>query len=100
MLTDPMAHVAVLAGIIAAIFWLAGVARLCAELDRPGAAPWAAGIPKVKGSVSTTAIAMVKPGMAPASRPAATPTTISRMVWMCPTVAAAARPLSRIIASP
>ncbi len=28
MLTDPMAHVAVLAGIIAAIFWLAGVARL------------------------------------------------------------------------
>ena len=28
MLTDPMAHVAVLAGIIAVIFWLAGVARL------------------------------------------------------------------------
>jgi hypothetical protein len=38
-------------------------------------------MPKVKGSVSTTAMVMVKPGMAPATRPASTPTDISSRLY-------------------
>ena len=37
-------------------------------------------MPKVNGRVSTTAMAMVKPGMAPAIRPADAPTDISSRV--------------------
>ncbi len=44
------------------------------------ASPWDAGMPKVKGNVRTTAIAIVNPGMAPAINPPATPIIISMMV--------------------
>ena len=44
------------------------------------ARPCAGGIEKVKGSVSTTAMAMVKPGMDPAIRPAPTPITMNSRV--------------------
>ncbi len=44
------------------------------------AMPWDAVIEKVKGKVKTTAMAMVKPGMAPASNPAMAPTLIRASV--------------------
>ena len=43
--------------------------------------PRIASMPKVNGNVSTTAMVMVKPGMAPAISPAATPIVISAKVW-------------------
>ena len=44
------------------------------------ASPCTGGMPKVKGSVSTTAMVMVKPGMAPAIKPAVTPTIMKNSV--------------------
>ena len=60
------------------------------------ASPWGAGMPKVNGSVRTTAMAMVKPGMAPAIRPPATPTNIRMKVLMFPSSTKAARMFSII----
>jgi len=53
-------------------------------------------MPKVNGSVRTTAMAMVKPGMAPAIRPPATPTIIRMKVLMVPSSTKAARMFSII----
>jgi hypothetical protein len=44
------------------------------------ARPCTGSIPKVKGSVSTTAMVIVKPGIAPAISPAKTPTVITASV--------------------
>ena len=44
------------------------------------ARPCAGGIEKVKGRVRTTAMAMVKPGIDPAMRPAPTPMTMKTSV--------------------
>ena len=45
------------------------------------ATPCSGGMEKVNGKVRTTAMAMVKPGMAPAINPPATPTAMSSMVF-------------------
>ncbi len=62
--------------------------------------PWIGVMPKVKGRVSTTAMVMVNPGIAPAINPAATPNTISAMVGSVNKASAAARMFSRIIGAP
>ncbi len=60
------------------------------------AKPWGAGMPKVKGRVRTTAMAMVKPGMAPATSPPATPTIIRIKVLIVASSPNAAMTLSII----
>ena len=53
--------------------------------------------PKVNGRVSTTAIVMVKPGIAPAIKPAVTPTSMKARVVMSKTAAKAAPKFSNIM---
>ena len=60
------------------------------------ASPCGAGMPKVNGKVSTTAIAMVKPGMAPAIKPPATPRSMRARVVTFVISPKAAMMLSRI----
>ena len=61
------------------------------------ASPWAGGMANVKGSVRTTAIAIVKPGIAPAIRPPATPSIIRSSVLTCKTSPNARRMFSMIM---
>ncbi len=61
------------------------------------ARPCSGGIEKVNGSVSTTAIAIVNPGIDPASKPAATPIIINRIVSHCPIAENASKTLSQTI---
>src|SRR3546814_6552736 len=63
------------------------------------ASPCAGGIPKVKGSVSTIAMAIVKPGIAPAISPAKVPTIMNMTVLTVASSCTAKRRFSKIIAS-
>ena len=64
------------------------------------ASPKCADIPKVNVKVSTTAMAMVKPGIAPAINPAATPTAINNKAWPLASTSMAARILSTTTTCP
>ena len=64
------------------------------------ARPCAGGIEKVKGSVNTTAIAIVKPGMDPAINPAPTPITMKSRVAGSTIFASANRKISMLHLEP
>ncbi len=64
------------------------------------ASPCVALMPNVKGSVSTTAIVIVKPGIAPVIRPAATPIIIRPIVFNSKTALVAAITFSNITGGP
>ena len=63
------------------------------------ASPCSGGMEKVNGKVSTTAMAMVNPGMAPAISPPATPSSMSASVLTWKTAAKARATFSMIMAA-